>query len=217
MEIIPTINCPNFKCVKRRLEIAEGFGTGWVQIDVSDDKFGSRANWNNPEELQDKINIKNLSFYLEVHLMIEEPMEDVLKWLEIGVDRIIIHIESKFDFEKVLSKCEEYRAELMLAVMPETPIEEVFPYLEKINLVQILAVDPGPSGQSFQNKVMLKINTLLERAPGIIIEVDGGVDDKIAKRLNEEGVSIVASGSYIFESANPERRYKMLKHESSRE
>jgi len=217
MDIIPTINCPNFKCVKRRLEIAESFGTGWVQIDVSDDKFGSRVNWNNPEELQNKVNIKNLNFYLEVHLMVEEPMEDVLKWLEIGVDRIIIHIESKFDFEKVLSKCEKYRAELMLAVMPETPIEEVFPYLEKINLVQILAVDPGPSGQSFQNEVMLKINTLLERAPGIIIEVDGGVDDKIAKRLKEEGVSLVASGSYIFESANPEKRYKMLKHESSRE
>ncbi len=192
------------------MEIAKGFGAGWIQIDVSERDFSGFENWNNPEEFSENVSLKDLNFYLEVHLMVKEPMDIAERWLETGADRIIIHVESDFDIEEVSSLCGKYGAELMLSLLPGTPIEKVLPYLKETNLVQLLAVEAGPSGQGFQDGIVSKIGSLLEASPGVIIEVDGGVDERIAKKLRDEGVNMAAVGSYIFESSNPEERYKIL-------
>jgi ribulose-phosphate 3-epimerase len=211
MEIIPTINCENLGCVKRRFEIAKDFGVGWVQIDISEKSFCGFESWNNPEDFINEIGVENLNFYIEVHLMVKEPTKLARRWLEAGVDRIIVHIESDFNFDELSLLCQSYGAELMISLFPETPVEEVFPYLSKTNLVQLLAVSPGPSGQDFQKDVIFKINTLLEKAPGVIIEIDGGVDNRIVKKLKEEGINMAAVGSFIFDSPNPVQKYKILK------
>ncbi len=211
MEIIPTINCKDFNCLKRRLDISKEFGAGWVQIDISDGEFAGYETWNEPERFLEEIDLSNLNYYIEVHLMVVDVEKYLENWLEAGVNRVIIHIESKFDLEEVLGLCQKYGAELMLSVTPETDIEDLFEYLDKVKAVQILGVNPGPSGQFFQKDTFLRINTLLEKAPGVTIEVDGGVDDRIAKELKKRGVDIVASGSFIFDSPNPEKRYKILR------
>jgi ribulose-phosphate 3-epimerase len=211
MDIIPTINCTDFKCVKRELEIAKEFGTGWIQIDVSDGIFSDFKTWNNPDELRENINLNNLNYFIEVHLMVEKPMDHLENWLSLGIGRVIIHIESDFELGKVLKMCQRYGVELMLGVSPETPIDEVVSYLGDVKSVQILGVNPGPSGQGFQKETYSRINYLLDKVPGVIIEVDGGIDDEIAKELSIRGIDSIAVGSFIFNSANPEKRYKILK------
>jgi ribulose-phosphate 3-epimerase len=84
-------------------------------------------------------------------------------------------------------------------------------YLGDVKSVQILGVNPGPSGQGFQKETYSRINYLLDKVPGVIIEVDGGIDDEIAKELSIRGIDSIAVGSFIFNSANPEKRYKILK------
>src|SRR6056297_2904899 len=150
MEIIPTINCKDFNCLKRRLDISKEFGAGWVQIDISDGEFAGYETWNEPERFLEEIDLSNLNYYIEVHLMVVDVEKYLENWLEAGVNRVIIHIESKFDLEEVLGLCQKYGAELMLSVTPETDIEDLFEYLDKVKAVQILGVNPGPSGQFFQ-------------------------------------------------------------------
>lgn len=215
MEIIPTINCGDLECVKKRIEVAKELGAGWIQIDVSEKDFCGFENWNDPEKFSEEIGKENLNFYFEVHLMVKNPLEQARRWLEAGADRVIVHVESEFDFGEMLSLCREHGAELMMALLPETPVEELLPYLKEVNLVQLLAVSAGPSGQEFKEEIFLKINSLLESSPGVIIEVDGGVDDKIIKKLQRSGVAMAAVGSYIFGSRNPEEKYKSLLREVS--
>lgn len=210
MEIIPTVNCGDFECVKRRIEAVKELGAGWAQIDVSEKDFCGFENWNEPERFAEEIGKENLNFYFEVHLMVKKPLEHARRWLEAGADRIIAHAESEFDFGEMLSLCREHGAELMMAILPETPAEKILPYLKETNLVQLLAVSAGPSGQEFKEEIFSKINSLLESSPGVIIEVDGGVDDKVIKKLQRSGVEMVAVGSYIFGSPNQEEKYKAL-------
>ena len=222
--MIPIINCVDFDCVKERFKKAVEFGAEWVQFDVSDGQFTSVKNWNEPEKLIPSAkggsasggNTQHPTLNIEVHLMIEKPEKDVERWLRAGAKRIIVHIESEFDFEKVKKSCEEYSAELMLALKPETPIEKIFPYINgqisNIKLVQLLAVDPGLSSQKFQPQVLEKARILLKRreADIIAIEIDGGINPETARLARDAGIKIIASGSYIFESQNPEKAYRTL-------
>ncbi len=190
MQVIPTINCEDIDCVKTKLEqlrkiFAElpssdgATDENWIQIDVSDGKFTPVVTWNNPEQLSE-IGGQVLNFYIEVHLMVQRPEADVKRWLEAGAKRIILHIESEFDFEKVRKLCEKHGAELMLALKLDTPVKKIFPYINgqisNIKLIQLLAVNPGHSGQKFQPQVVEKIRSLLRQYPDATIaneEKDG--------------------------------------------
>ena len=222
MQVIPTINCENIDCVKTRLkqlrkifaELLSSDGAtdeNWIQIDVSDGKFTPVVTWNNPEQLSE-INDQVLGIHIEIHLMVREPEVDVRRWLEAGAKRIILHIEAEFDFKRVRGLCDEYRAELWLALKPRTSIEELSSYIDSIDGVQVLAVDPGISGQLFQLQTVEKVRSLSQRYPGVTIEVDGGMNPDTAAQVIEAGAKIIAAGSYIFESDNPVAAYQELKN-----
>ena len=226
MQVILTINCEDVDCVKTRLEQLRKIFAGlpssdgatdenWIQIDVSDGKFTPVVIWNNPEQLSE-ISGQVLDFHIETHLMVQRPEADAERWLEAGAKRIILHIESEFDFEKVKKLCEKHGAELMLALKLDTPVEKVFPYINgqisNIKLIQLLAVNPGHSGQKFQPQVLEGVRTLLKRHPDVIIEVDGGINPNTAVQVIEAGAKYIAVGSYIFESDNPVEAYRELKN-----
>ncbi|MDI6821178.1 MAG: ribulose-phosphate 3-epimerase [Patescibacteria group bacterium] len=209
MVIIPVANCPDFKCVKKRISQIKEMGSAWVHIDITDNKFTETVTWSEPNDL---LKIKNelSGLNIEVHLMIERP-EDVLEsWLKAGVKRVIVHVEAVNNFEFLKSKCREAQVGLMLALKPTTPISEIYPYFDELEFVQILAVMPGPSGQAFDDCVLEKIRTVKQRASNIVIEVDGGINLETAKSSIEVGAEIITSGSYIFGSRNPEKAYKEL-------
>lgn len=212
MEVIPVINCSDSKCVLERLEKVREFDSDWVHIDIAGGKFAPVTTWNKPTELNSQLTTYNLQLNIEVHLMVEKPEEFVDEWLEIGAKRIIIHLEviNTNRLTKILEKCSEHDAELMLAINPETPVEELFPYLDSLLFVQFLAVKPGFSRQKFNNAVIEKIKVLRERVPDIVIEVDGGINPETAKLVKEAGADIVASASYIFNNPDPRKAYQDL-------
>lgn len=111
---------------------------------------------------------------------------------------------------KILEKCSGYDAELMLAVNPETPVENLFPYLDSLFCVQFLAVKPGFSGQKFDERIVEKILVMQERVPDITIEIDGGINPETARLAKAAGAGIIVSSSYIFDSENPQRAYENL-------
>lgn len=207
MLAIPAINEIKFEEVIKKIKIAEKFSS-WIHLDIVDGKFAANETWNNPQDLI-KLKAKNhkLQADLEIHLMIENPEAVVEDWLAAGVKRIIISLEA---IEKSKIQIKNTKIEIGLAINPETPVENLLPYLENIKFVLVLGVNPGLAGQKFNEGVLEKIKFLKNYHPGVIIEADGGINLETAKLVKEAGADIIVSASYIWGSQNPERAYREL-------
>lgn len=209
MTIIPAINCQNIDDVRERVKVANDLDADWVHIDVSDGRFTFNKSWGDAgawPKLAGELKV-------EVHLMVEEPEKEINAWLDAGVKRIIVHLETINDetFSELKRKTSKKKVELMLAVNPETPAENLKPYFGKVSEFQVLAVYPGPSGQKFLPLVADKIKFLRREMPDATIEVDGGINEETARIAKSAGADIVVSASYIFGSADPKRVYEKLK------
>lgn len=209
MLIIPTINAPDLPAAKKQAKIIKSFlpRGGWIQIDVSDGVFSPLKSWGEPSEFKEL----KLGFYkTEVHLMVENPEDVTELWLKAGVKRIVAHLEAIKNSSHILDLCQKYGAELMIAINPETMVENLIPYWHNIKYFQILAVSPGRSGQKFQNLIWGKLEFLRERMPNAKIEIDGGVNPEIVAKAKSLGVDMVVSGSYIMDAVNPAAAYRQL-------
>lgn len=216
MIIIPAINCQTFDCVKEKiLHATELFESSdcWVHIDVTDGKFTPHQIWNNPKELAElQTDSYKLPCYMEIHLMVEHPEAVMNQWMDTAAQRYIIHLET-IQKEKHSYFLEEVGfPRLILAIKPETPIEELVPYLNEFKMIQLLAVPPGKSGQPFDMNILEKIKFLKQNHPDVKIEVDGGVNFETAKLIKEAGADIAISASYIWDSENPKEAYRSLTH-----
>jgi len=207
IEIIPAINVKTFEDVKKQVETIESLGLTWAQLDIHDGEFTDIVGFNQPEKLPE------LSTHLkfEAHLMIYEPEYELDKWIRSGVKRIIFHYEASHKREDIIKKLIGAGIEAGIALKPITPWQFIEKLLPSLDLIQILGVNPGPSGQEFQGEeIVHKIETLRKAHPDITIEIDGGVSDKNAKMLVEAGADILAVGSYLFESEDPKEALEKL-------
>ncbi len=192
-EIIPAINTDSFEEVKRRIKLVEPY-TKWVQLDIADGTFTKNTTWHNPQDL---LGLET-SLKIEVHLMIGDIEERIEEWLIASVKRIIFHLETVKDPDFVFGKIKEAGKEVGLAIGPDTPWTKLAPYLDKIDLIQILGVYPGLAGQEFQEDNFDKIRHLRKEQPNCIIEVDGGMNKETARKAVEAGANIIVAASAIF-------------------
>lgn len=211
MTVIPSINCRDFETATRQIRKAEKFfesEEGWIHIDVSDGKFTPAPSWGNPEELKSL----ELKLNVEVHLMIQESETVIESWLQVGVGRVIVHLQEMNNPTFILETCSRYGAEAMLAFDPSTSIESGVAYLKNFDSFQVLTVIPGASGQRQHPGWIEKIESLREKSPTATIEVDGGMNPENAKLAKDAGVNILVSGKYIFfGSPDPRGAYEKLK------
>ena len=123
-----------------------------------------------------------------------------------------MHVEviSPESAKNILTACREQGADTVLASNPETPIEEIKPYINLFSKFLALAVHPGPAGQSFNPSVLEKIKSL-KREDAIIIEVDGGMNPATAQLAKDAGADMITSGAYIFDSTDPRKAYEELR------
>lgn len=211
METIPVINCKDYSCVKERINIFSDINSDWIKFDISDGKFNPIVSWNDPERLSKDYKSFLDSVSVEVHCMIQKPKEDIVAWLKAGADRIIVHVESDFDIEEILSLCDKYDAEVMIAKNSNTSLDEFDKFFDKVNYFQFLTVEPGYSGQEMKDSILEEIKALRQLNPDVKIEVDGGINKETAKKVKEAGADIIVSSSYIFKSDNPKESFKELK------
>jgi ribulose-phosphate 3-epimerase len=207
MQVIPAINEIDFTEIKKKIQIAESFGAEWVHIDVADGQFTKNFLWNDPRQL--KSEFVNFKVKIEVHLMIQNPDAMIGEWLEAGAKRVVVHVEAVKNVDALEEMCKQSGAELVLAVNPETPVEQLlqYPYLDNF---LILAVVPGTAGQKFQELQLERISALRAKLPDAKIEVDGGVNLENAPKIKTAGADILVSASSIWNSENPKEAYKKL-------
>jgi ribulose-phosphate 3-epimerase len=134
------------------------------------------------------------------------------EWYKIPqVKRMIIHYEATDNVEKNIEIAQKYGKELGLAIGPETSWELLTKYFDRINFIQLLAVNPGLAGQEFNLRILDKIKTLKENKNNVIIEIDGGVNLNVAKLVKEAGADIINSSSFIFKNPDVPNIIKQLK------
>ena len=221
MDIYPVLNCRDADEMRDALKVVQGFLPfgQWIHIDVADAKFTPHKTWNAPEDWPSF----RANYNLEVHLMTEEPEKEVPRWLAVGAGRVIVHLEALTEDEhhvarrgvdelitEILAACFPANAQALLAVNPETPVATSLQYFKRFNGVQILAVNPGLSGQKFQPTVLNKLTYLRQTMPGATLEVDGGITPPVVRRVREAGATIAVSAHYIFETGDPKRAYNEL-------
>jgi len=211
MEIIPGINCSDFKCVSGFWHKAVALGTHAIQIDVADGKFAPVKTWDNPLELAELIN-KNPKVRTEIHLMVEDPKMVFEGWLTAGVKKMIIHVESEGNLDSIERVVKTRGGEVIWGIKSGTPIEELYKHIKRESgcSVQFLDVSPGFSDQKFDPKVADRIKFLRSQRPDVKIRVDGGMNPETAKLVKDAGADTVIAVSYIWENGTPQAAYREL-------
>jgi len=175
-----------------------------IQLDVMDGKFVS----NNSIDFDFKLPGTNCGF--EAHLMIQKPE----RWIEkhySKVDTILAHFESCDNPEEVIDLVRSKERKIGFVLNPETPIEVIEQYLDDIDQVLIMTVNPGFYGSSFLPEMLDKISSLRKLKPYLDIEVDGGITDKTIGLVDKAGANMFVSGSYIIKSSDVEKSIETLR------
>ena len=180
----------------------------YFHIDVMDGKFVSQNSFS-IKEIQEISNVSNKP--LDIHLMVEDPsiyIED-LKELS-NINNITFHLEIDKDINKILSKIKENGIKRGIAIKPNTDINLLKPYLDNIDLILIMTVEPGYGGQPFIESSVERIKKIKEliKDYNILLEVDGGINDETIKKVSLSDIAVI--GSYITTSDNMEERINNL-------
>jgi ribulose-phosphate 3-epimerase len=197
----------NSKDLKRDLELLNNTNCDYFHIDVMDNKFVT--NKNDPYDiLKYYENLYNKR--LDVHLMCEKPLSYIDKYINLNTEFITFHVEIKEDIEKIIKHIKEYGIKVGLAIKPSTDIRFIEPFIDDIDLVLLMSVEPGYGGQKFLMSSETRIKELkdLIKDKNILISVDGGIDNITKKYVKE--ADILVSGSYILKG-NYEERIDSLK------
>ncbi len=148
----------------------------------------------------------------DVHLMISEPYDYVEAFAKAGADIICFHAESEGNISATIDRILFLGKKPAIAIKPDTPVDVVLPYLDKLYMVLVMTVEPGFGGQSFMERVLPKITKIRELRPDIDIEVDGGVDFSTVSLAAEAGANVFVAGSAVFGSACPSDAIETLKN-----
>ena len=183
----------------------------YIHIDVMDGKFVPSIQFGNIEEIK---NIDKVSKYpLDVHLMVDNPSDYIKELNNMNIDFITIHLEVDKDIKKIISEIRALGYKVGLSIKPNTPVISIKEYLDDIDLVLLMSVEPGLGGQKFMASTVDRIkelNTLINNR-NILVEVDGGINNETITKL--DNVDIVVVGSYITKSDNySERVLELLEY-----
>jgi len=136
---------------------------------------------------------------LDVHLMVEEPSDEFLQgFIDAGASSITVHVEACHQPGHQLKYIKEQGVKSAISLKPKTPLESIIPYLDLVDMVLVMTVEPGWAGQKFMEDMMPKIEELRKLKPNLDIEVDGGIDPSTAFIAKKAGANIFVAGSAIF-------------------
>jgi ribulose-phosphate 3-epimerase len=178
-------------------------GADWVHVDVMDGHFVPNLTFG-PKMVADLHKATRLP--LDVHLMIDRPDDWVDRYVDAGAAYVVIHVEAAQSVSATLSRIRARGAKAGITLNPDTPVDSVLPYLDEVDLVLVMSVNPGFGGQKFIESAIGKLQRLRKeidtRHLAVELEVDGGVKLDNVRRVIEAGASVVVAGSAVFESTD---------------
>ena len=201
VKISPSILSSDYGKLSSELKRMEDCGADMLHVDVMDGHFVPNITLGATIV---KCIRKSSSLPFDVHLMISDPYKYIPDFVKAGSDIITFHVESDSDIEKTIDLILASGKKAGLSVKPKTPIETVYPYLDKLSMVLVMTVEPGFGGQSFMEDMMPKVSAVkaeIERKGlDIDIQVDGGINKDTISVAAKAGANVFVSGNAIFSS-----------------
>ena len=211
--LAPSILAADFWRLGEQIEEAENAGARYLHIDVMDGLFVPSISYGMPVIASLR---KRTGLFFDVHLMIERPERYIKEFAESGADLINFHIEAAGDVEGTVGKIRAFNKKVGITVKPSTPAAAVEPYLELVDMVLVMTVEPGFGGQRLLPDQLPKVQTLCRwRAAGghrFRIEVDGGLRPENAGACRAAGADVLVAGSAVFGADDPAAMMNTLRN-----
>ncbi len=197
----------DFGHLERDTKLIDRSVAQWVHVDVMDGVFVPNISFGFPVIKA----IRNATTKpLDVHLMIVEPEKYIARFVEAGADWLTFHVEATDDVAGCISLIKNAGAKAGISIKPATPVSALEPYLDDLDLVLVMSVEPGFGGQKFMPEALSKIRELRARHFDGIVEVDGGISAANAHLLWEAGADALVAGNAVFGAPDPLAEIKKI-------
>ena len=199
--LAPSILSADFCRLGEQIQEVEQAGAQYLHIDVMDGLFVPSISYGMPVIASIR---KGTALFFDVHLMIEKPERYIKEFAESGADLINFHLEATEDAEGTIEKIRGFGKKVGITIKPNTPASAVEPYLEKVDMVLVMTVEPGFGGQKLIPECLEKVKEIrrmvTEKGLATDIEVDGGIDVSNVHLALEAGANVVVAGSAVFKN-----------------
>lgn len=195
----PSILAADFNNLGRDVKLADEAGCDYVHFDVMDGLFVPSISFGMPvlqavRKITDKV--------MDVHLMIQNPERYIADFARFGADIITVHIEATENLGNVIQMIREQGLKASVAINPSTPVEKLAPYLEQLDMVLVMTVQPGFGGQKYLEHCTEKVREVRaladEKKLSLNIEVDGGINFDNVEDVIKAGANVIVAGSTVF-------------------
>ena len=204
IEISPSVLGANLMCLGEEIRRVEELGIGWLHLDHMDGHIVPNISFG-PDFVSAMR--KQTKLFLDVHLMLSEPMKYIETYAKAGADLITVHVEADDDAETMLRAIAAQGIKAGISIKPDTPVQVIEPLLPLCDLVLVMTVEPGFGGQSLREDCVAKIpelKAMIEKSGrDILIEVDGGVKRENAEKVVRAGADVLVMGTGLFRADDP--------------
>ncbi len=211
IKIAPSILSADFGRLAEEIRDVEKGGCDIIHVDVMDGHFVPNLTIG-PAVI--RWMRKATSLPLDVHLMIENPLQSLADYRKAGADWLTVHVEAGPDTKRSLNWIRQSGAKAGLSLRPGTPLKAILPYLKELDLVLVMTVEPGFGGQAFMPEMMDKVRRLKPLFRGLI-SVDGGVNAETARVCLEAGADILVAGTAVFGQKDRAQAIRQLRGEKT--
>lgn len=215
VKVAPSVLSANFAYLKEEIDAIKDAKADWIHYDVMDGHFVPNISFGY-SILKDISKVTDM--FLDVHLMISDPLKYVDHFIDSHASLIVFHIEAmknKGETLELIQRIKERNVQVGISIKPKTPVEQIESFLSLLDVVLVMSVEPGFGGQSFIENSLDKIKDLKERREKnqyhYLIEVDGGINEQTGKQCVKAGVDVMVAGSYVFNSDDYQERIESLK------